>query len=218
MSETRVAYLASEATVRRRVFARFALGPEDIDRLAREVAILRVASYEGRLQQLADAAGHKGEVQLADPAVLRRIARESRDVAAGMVSNHNDDLRAWLTRQERGQSQRALGGAARQWAQNRAIQHGKTAAYNEGMWGRNQAVRDVLDRNAVRVRVRAEPRSAAEPVCAGIVAGGWYEHRAAPALPAHPRCRHSWATDTRLVNVLGGRDRVWLGDWLEKGE
>lgn len=205
---------ASEATIRRRVFGRFALGPGDVDRLAHEIATLRVASYEGRLQQFARSARVSGEVQLADPAVLRRIARESRDVAMGMISTHNDELRAWLASQPRGQSQRDLGAAARTYMQRRTAVHSREAAYNEGMTGRNQAAVDVLRMNEARVRVRAEPRTAGEKLCQEIVSHGWYELGDAPTLPQHPHCKHSWAHSSQFAAVAKSRPRLWLGDWI----
>jgi hypothetical protein len=206
---------ASAATIRRRVYARYALDRVDIDAIAKEVAALRVVAYEDRLRELARSAGIQAAPKLTDTQVLKRISRESRDVAAGIVRTHNEHLRGFVQAQERGLSQRELAGRVRGMLDERAAWKRRDIAHTESMAGRNAAAVDVLRMNGARVRVRAEPRSSDEPQCAAIVARGWYELADAPALPLHPNCVHSWALDTRFAAVVKQRERLWLGDWLE---
>lgn len=213
MSGAAVHAYASAATIRRRVFRRFAQDAADIDRLAREVAVLKAAAYEGRLQQLADAAGLGREVALSDPEVLRRLVRDSRDAAAGIVRTHNQDLRRFLAAQPRGTSQRELAARTRAHLEARAVRKAADIARTEGMAARNEAAIDVLRKNGIKTRVRAEPRRAAEPNCAAIVQAGWYEIDRVPSLPAHPRCIHSWAYADSFVAAARARDLLWLGDW-----
>lgn len=214
--EAPIVALASAATVRRRVFARFAYGPEDIERLAKEIATVRVVAAEQRLAELRAAMGlpGRGRVAITDEVVLRAITRESRDAAAGIVMTHNRQLRAFLTRQPRDLSQRELAARVQEWERSRAEWKGKQIAFTEGMTARHQIDREVLTRNGLRVRARVTPQRAAEPICADLVARGWMEPHALPRLPAHPNCIHGLEYDTRLRAAIRTRTRVWLGDWL----
>lgn len=208
--------LASDSTTRKRVFTRFAYDRSDVDTIAHEVAVLRTASYEGRLQQIRDAAGIPGEASLTDTKVLQRITRESRDVAQGILQSHNDDLRAYLATLPKGQSQKELAAAVKQWQSDRAQWKAKQIAATEGMTARVQADRDVGERNNLAVRVRVTPRESSEPKCADLVARGWMRREDATFdLPLHPACRHSFEYDTRLSAALKGRKTVWIGDTVE---
>jgi hypothetical protein len=208
--------LASAATIRRRVFARFAYGLDDIERLAREIATVRVAAAEQRLAELRAAMGlpGRGRVAITDDVVLRAITRESRDAAAGIVMTHNRQLREFLARQPRDLSQRKLAARVQAWERARAEWKAKQIAFTEGMTARNDIDREVLTRNGLRVRARVAPQRAAEPICAGLVARGWMEPHDLPRLPAHPNCIHGLEYDTRLRAAVRARARIWLGDWL----
>ncbi len=131
--------LASGATIRRRVFERFAYGPDDIERLAKEIATVRVAAAEQRLAELRAAMGlpGRGRVAISDEAVLKAITRESRDAAAGIVMTHNRQLREFLARQPRDLSQRELAARVQAWERARAEWKAKQIAFTEGMTARH---------------------------------------------------------------------------------
>lgn len=205
----------------RRVFDLLALGKRALAAMVKFITSVRVLAYEERLAEIAARLGLAGARRLTDTTVLRRIERESRDVAAGIIRTHNDDLRAWLARQPRRRedgtavTQQELVTAAKAWLAARADARTRRITRTEGMAGRNAAALDVLRMNEAKVRVRAEPRSSGEPRCAAIVAHGWYEVADAPRLPAHPNCVHAWAYDTSLTTALEQRDRIWLGEWRD---
>lgn len=209
--------LASAATIHRRVFERYALGEADVERIGREVAVLRTAAYEGRLQQLADAFGVPAEraIGIGEPDVLRGITRNSRDSAMGIVRTHNNDLRRFLSAQPRALSQRDLVARVHEWEGERATWKARQIATTEGMDARGLADRDVLSRNNFAARVRATPARAAEARCQDLIGRGWINAADAPALPLHVGCVHGYEYDRRLATEAARRRSLWLGDWME---
>lgn len=197
------------------VFERLAFDVDDIARLTREVGTLYVAAYEGRLQQLADSARRGGEVSLTDADVLRRLNRDARDVAVGVVRSHNTDLRRWIEAQP-ARSQRALEADARAWVAARGEERSRTIVITEGMRARNDALTDVLGKNGLDPEARWTPQGAGEPKCAAEAGIGWRRLSAITVRPPlHPRCVHSLELREPARRLFGSRQRLWLGDWLD---
>lgn len=208
--------LAGAPSTRARSFKQFAMGPGDIEPLTKEVLTLRVAAYEGRLQQLMDSMGIPGEASLSDSAVLKRLQREARDTALSILNTHNDDLRSLINRQPKKLTQREISNLARAWEAERAGWKGKQIALTEGMRGRNQADQDVMKRNGLSPQKRVTPRESGEAKCADLVAQGWKrETDWHVSLPLHPSCIHGWEYRQPLSELVKGKERLWLGDWVD---
>lgn len=214
-----IAELASEATIRKRVFASNAIGEHEIDRMAREISVLRVASYEGRLQQLADSMGLDAEPSLRDTQALKRITTASRDSAISILNTHNDDLRAFLAAQPRGATQAELSTAVKTWKRDRAVWKSAQIVRTEGMAGRDDADRDVITKNSFRVQKRLTPGRGCTAFCTEQIARGWQDEADWNiTLPIHPNCVHGWEYKQSFKSLAGARDRVWVGDWVEREE
>jgi hypothetical protein len=210
MSLMRIVRLAQSSSSKRgRIYAQLAYGDPHVGTLTSTISRLRVASYKQQLSEMAGQAGLSAAKTL-EPAVTRTLARASAQAAAGVVKTHNRDLRAFLSAQPRTLSQADLGKAARAWERQRVSVKSKQIAQNEAARARSQAFRDVLDRNGVKLRVRAVPEEAAEEECLALVDRGWIASDDAPDLPLHINCQHEYE-DEGLADALSGKEQVWLG-------
>lgn len=206
--------LASGATIRRRIFGRFALGQDSIDALTQEIAELRVAAYEGRLTQIADAMGLDVEPSLTDSDVLNTLHQDARGSALSVIHTHNDDLRAFLAQQPKGLSQADLAARVRQWEADRQAWKSQQIVVTEGYGAANAADGDVLSRNRLQIERRLTPSQAEEELCARLVQRGWMKPSEIDFdLPVHPHCQHRWSYRQPLDTAVAGKSRVWLGDW-----
>lgn len=206
--------LASNATTRKRVFQRFALGPDRIDGLAHEIAVLRIAAYEGRLAQLANAMGLNVQPSLYESNVLGKLQQDARDTAFGVIHTHNDDLRAFLAQQPRGLAQSELARRVQSWEGQRQDWKSQQIAVNEGYTAANQADRDVIKRNKIQTRMRVEPNEAKEPNCQELIDRGWMRESDVDFdLPLHIGCQHAFSYQESLADAVSDKDQVWLGDW-----
>jgi hypothetical protein len=208
--------LASDATARKRVLARFLWDQQRADALAKEIATLRTTAYEGRLAELMQAMGVPGEAHLYDPAVLKRVIADSRGSAASVLHTHNADLRQFVAAQPRGLSQRDLASRVKAWEAERADWKHRQIVDTEGQSARNQADDDVLRENGISSQRRAVPSSASEPLCAALVARGWMNATDSPELPLHPGCKHGWEYRRDLSKAVAGKPRIWAGQWIER--
>lgn len=209
--------LASAATNRKRVFSRFALDRSDITSVGREVAVTYTANYEARLRQLGRQIGTTTRARVTDTDVLKRIASESRDAGAGIVSTHNDDLRRFVNGLDPKLSQRQMSAAVREWLAKRAEWKGKQIATTVAMQARNDADRDVISKNQIEPEARVVPRDSLHPACIALVDRGWMKPGAIDfALPLHPNCRHGFEYRTPLKNALADKPAIWLGDTIKR--
>jgi hypothetical protein len=208
-----VKLVTSAIEKRRRVFRRYALGQDDVEKLAKEIATLRVAAYEGRLQNIIDGIGLNQEAHLYEPAILRRIARESRDVALGVINTANTSLRNFINNQPVGTTQRQMAAMTRQWQADRQQWKARQIAQNEGLIGRHQADADVLKRNGLTPQVKVVPSVSAEKLCADAIARGWMRPSDVGfSLPLHVNCIHSFAYRQSFEDMVKGKDKLWLGE------
>lgn len=209
----RLIRLASASTRRKRIFSRFAMDEKAQSAMQREVATTYVASYEARLRQLARTMGSSARVRLTDPEVLKRVNTETRDAALGILHTYNDELRNVVKNLPAGMSQKEMTAAVSKWQADRAVWKGKQIAKTTASLGRNDADRDVIEKNAIAIEQRVTPSQSAEPKCAALVARGWIKSDQVDfTLPLHPNCVHGWEYRRPLKNAIKGRTQLWIGD------
>ena len=212
-----IATLATPAG-RQRVFSRFALGVEDVSRLTEEIAVLRTAAYEQRLNEIARSVRLGRQVTITDTAVLRQIAMDATDSAASVLHTHNTDLRKFLNTLPPRLSEKKLTEEVRAWSLARGDWKSDEIARTEGLSARNLADKDVIRNNALDPMKRISPRRAGETKCAALAAEGWKrESEWGVSLPLHQNCVHGWEYKESFGRMLAGRDDVWIGDWQRTG-
>jgi hypothetical protein len=207
--------LASGATIRKRVFGRFALDSGDIADLGHTILTLRVAAYEGRLNDFAAMFGLPANVTLTDSAILNAQLADARGVAAGVVHTHNQDLRSFLAQQPRTLSQAQLAAAVKDWESARKDWKGQQIALTEAMTARSQATKDVLSKNGITKgqRARVIPQDAQEEKCQELIDMGWVSIEEASGwdLPVHVGCCLE-GTYVKPIGTLQAVSRVpWSG-------
>lgn len=186
----------------------------DVDRLASEISVLRYGAYNQQLGDLARVIGVTGDVTLRDKRRARAMVQESREVARGVVRTNARDRAVYARSLPADLSTAERAAALKRWQRERAVWKASEIAVTEGGRARQQAVRDVVRENGFRVRMRAIPEDAQEPICEEIVDRGWMSEVEASAysLPAHPHCKHSWDLDERELRAAAAeRESVWLG-------
>lgn len=206
----------SITTIRRRLLQQLRMKDTQVEALTKEIATLRVAAYEGRLQQVADDLGLDVEPSLTDDRVLRRIARESQAQAKRIAQTYHDALYGKLSDLPKGISQREAGARLRAWRDDRAESKAKTIARVEGMIARGQADQDIISKNQITgIKVRVTPKTAAEARCARLIGRGWINQATAPDLPLHVGCIHGYEYDSRFTDKMEAKTKVWLGDLVD---
>jgi len=208
--------LASEATIRQRVYRQFAWDQSKANKLAYELSTIRLRGYDSRLAEIAREMGMP-TATLEDAVTMDNIVQDSRGVAFQVLQTYNRDLKAFIAQQPRGASQAQLSASVREWANHRADWKTVQISKTELMEGRNQANGDVLAKNDLQLLQRATPQSAQCPQCKALVARGWMTPAQVDTTPPlHPGCVHSYE-QRHLKDAVAAKSRIWLGTWVNNG-
>ena len=171
-----------------------------------------IDAYEIGLQDQLKALDLDRTPELANKGIGRRLKGESNRYATSMHRTYNQELFNKLTELDRtGQLTEAN---VRSWFDGWHERKAEQAAAQTELSGYNQAAQDFVKRNGDKLtgEARIVPLTAAEPICAALIARNPYklEEMSYVSVNPHINCVHSWSTSYKLRDDIAP-DSIWAG-------
>lgn len=172
-------------------------------------------NYEAELTRQASTIGCTRQGLLNEGAELSTLKQYANESAASIVRTYNFDLahaiqviRANNPRANRNTYAKAL----QTWDARRASWKDKQIALMTVSTSTQAAKSAFIANNIVEGQAYLRPKTAAEPVCAGIVAGNPYplETINNVSMPVHVNCIHTWEIEYKKIHKSECAD-LWLG-------
>ena len=171
-----------------------------------------IDAYEIGLQDQLKALDIDRSPELANKGIGRRLRGESNRYATSMHRTYNRELFNKLTELDR--TGQLTEDNVRSWFDGWQDRKAEQAGAQTELSGDNQAAQDFAKRNGDKLtgEARIVPLSAAEPICAALIARNPYklEEMAAISPPVHVGCIHRFDVTYKLQDGIDP-DSLWAG-------